>query len=140
MGICRATLIELGPTQIQVDCYVLPLGRVDIVLRVAWLETLGEVRSNWTEFSMKFKQEDGWVTLKGDSTMVRSTILAQSLQKMGDIDFCALIRAAEILGVMGGTCADLDGRQKEAQLCYYDTITPCLLNHLTFLPIDLRTT
>ena len=41
---------------IEVDCYVFPLGSVDIILRVAWLETLGEVRSNWAEPTMKFKQ------------------------------------------------------------------------------------
>ena len=73
------------------DCYVFPLGCVDIILGVAWLETLGEVRCKWVDSSMKFKQGGEWVTLFGDSTLVRSTISARSLQKMGNIEFCALI-------------------------------------------------
>ena len=38
--------IQLGSTQIQVDCFVFPLGTVDLILGISWLATLGEVRSN----------------------------------------------------------------------------------------------
>ena len=76
---CHAMNVQLGSTQIQVDCFVFPLGTVDLILGISWLATLGEVRSNWAEPSMKFKQGNEWVTPHGDPTLVRSAILVRSL-------------------------------------------------------------
>ena len=83
--VCHSVTIELGPTTIEVDCYVFPLGCVDNILGVVWLETLGKVQSNWDEPSMKFKQRGDRVTL------VRSTISARSLHKMGDKFLCTYL-------------------------------------------------
>ena len=90
-GTCHAVNVQLGSTQIQVDRFVFPLGIVDLILGISWLATLGEVRSNWVEPSMKFKQGNEWVTLRGDPTLVRSAISVRSLQKLCDVDFYALL-------------------------------------------------
>ncbi|KAF2285211.1 hypothetical protein GH714_039024 [Hevea brasiliensis] len=42
MGVCHDVKINLGNLEISVDCYVFPLGGVDLILGVAWLATLGE--------------------------------------------------------------------------------------------------
>ena len=62
-GVCYDVKVQLGPTQIQVDCYIFSLGTVDLILGISWLATLGEVRSNWAEPSMKFRKEGEWVIL-----------------------------------------------------------------------------
>ena len=96
---CPAVNVQLGSTQIQVDCFVIPLGTVDPNLGISWLATLGEVRSNWAESSMKFKQGKEWVTLLGDPTPVRLVVLVRALQKLCDVDFYVL-RANDIYKFM----------------------------------------
>lgn len=44
---------------------MLELGGVDMILGVAWLETLGNVEMDWGAMSMSFKSGDETVTLQG---------------------------------------------------------------------------
>lgn len=46
-GLCKDLSINLGPFTISLDCYVFPLGGVDVILGISWLETLGNVKMNW---------------------------------------------------------------------------------------------
>ena len=101
----------MDPTQVHIDCYVFPLGIVDVILGIAWLETLGEVCSYWAKSNMKFKQGGQWITLCGDPTLVRSTISVNSLNKMGDINFCAFICLAEISGTIDKAGNNLNEQQ-----------------------------
>ena len=85
-GLCHVVIIQLGSTEIQVNCFVFPLGTVDLILGITWFATLGEVRSNWIEPSMKFKQGKEWMTLRRDPTLVRSDASVRSLQKLCDVN------------------------------------------------------
>lgn len=45
------------------------LGNVDVILGVEWLETLGDVKSNWKEQMMSFKHNGITMALQGDSSL-----------------------------------------------------------------------
>ena len=110
-GVCRDVKVWLRSTWVQVDCYVFPLGTVDLILGIFWLATLGEVRSNWAELGMKFKKEGEWVILQGDPTIVRSSVSARSLQKMKDVEFCALLYSTELISPTVKTKTNLSEEQ-----------------------------
>lgn len=57
--------IQLGENNIVVDAYVLDLGGVDMILGVAWLETLGKVEMDWKGMFMIFKLGIETVKLEG---------------------------------------------------------------------------
>ena len=90
-----------------------PLGTMDLILGISWLATLGEVRSNWVEPSMKFKQGHEWVTLHRDPTLVRSALSIRSLQKLCDVDFYALLYSAKFFLSTGKTRLDLNIPQRK---------------------------
>jgi hypothetical protein len=45
--------------------YAIPIGRVDVVLRIQWLRTLGIVSTNYKELFMRFEFEGIQYELKG---------------------------------------------------------------------------
>ncbi|KAL5575524.1 hypothetical protein UlMin_017223 [Ulmus minor] len=51
----------------------------EVVLGVTWLHTLGEVRADWSRFTMRFRQAWTWVTLSGDPTLCHSPVSLTSL-------------------------------------------------------------
>ena len=55
---------------------------VDVVLGMEWLASLGEIRENFKELTLKIPTTEGSFTLKGEPTMVRSAILLRSIVKV----------------------------------------------------------
>ncbi|XP_073111247.1 uncharacterized protein [Elaeis guineensis] len=55
-GMCKHLQIQLGPCDIHADYFVFYLGGVDLILEVAWLATLGDIKFNWSKMTMGF----GW--------------------------------------------------------------------------------
>lgn len=53
-GLCEGLRVNLGSCEVVVDGYLFGLGGVDLTLGVAWLQTLGEVKVDWSNMSMKF--------------------------------------------------------------------------------------
>lgn len=49
--------------------YQFPLGEVDLILRVVWLESLGDIQANWKKMYLKFypveKTTDGAAEIVG---------------------------------------------------------------------------
>ncbi|KAG8388164.1 hypothetical protein BUALT_Bualt02G0097400 [Buddleja alternifolia] len=70
-GLCREVAIRLDSTSVSVDCYVFPLGGVDMILGIAWLETLGKMEVDWKKRYMTFNQEGKLVQLVGDGSSYR---------------------------------------------------------------------
>ena len=64
-GKCEGLLIAIGQNQIQINAFVLEIGGIDVILGMEWLETLGEVRTDWRRKIMIFQQGDKLITLKG---------------------------------------------------------------------------
>ena len=67
-GKCEGLWIDIGENQLQVNAYVLEMGGIDLILGMEWLETLGEVRTDWRKKIMSFQQGDRLITLKGYQT------------------------------------------------------------------------
>ena len=87
-GLCKGVNLQLaGSLEIKDDFLPLQLGSADIILGIQWLETLGNVTSNWKTQVMQFDIEGRTITLVGDPTLVHSQIslkaMLRTLRKTG---------------------------------------------------------
>ncbi|GER50518.1 ty3-gypsy retrotransposon protein [Striga asiatica] len=76
--------IQLQSIMMSLDCYIFPLGGIDIILGVAWLQTLGDIKANLTKMSIEFLQDNEEICLLGDPSLSRAPISLSSLQQMDD--------------------------------------------------------
>ena len=72
------------------------LGGVDVILGVAWLETLGEVKINWKSLSMSYKQDEHLVRLQGDPSLTKVVISPKSLLKINQIEAVSVLWEANL--------------------------------------------
>lgn len=70
----------MGEFLLNIDCYIFPLGGVDIILRVAWLQTLGEVKANWGTLQMSFYHQNKQITLSDSPEMMQAQNFAPRVQ------------------------------------------------------------
>ena len=54
-GKCHNVKIIMRDYNLTTTMYVIPIGRVDVVLGVQWLETLGHIIMNLKNYFMRFK-------------------------------------------------------------------------------------
>ncbi|KAL5564770.1 hypothetical protein UlMin_027934 [Ulmus minor] len=80
-GVCRGLKLCIQECAIVEKKFPFELGGVDVVLGVTWLRTLGEVRADWSRFTMHFRQAGIWVTLSGDPTLCHSPVSLTSLNR-----------------------------------------------------------
>lgn len=64
----------MGSLSIALNCYVFPLGGVDVILGISWLEMLGDVKVNWQWLTMWYRHNRVFVTLQGNSSLVRTPV------------------------------------------------------------------
>ncbi|GJS07399.1 ty3-gypsy retrotransposon protein [Tanacetum coccineum] len=57
-------------------------GSTDAILRIKWLQTLGDVRMNWKLLTMKFMVGLAEVTLCGDPSLCRSKLSLKAMEKL----------------------------------------------------------
>ncbi|XP_019188336.1 PREDICTED: uncharacterized protein LOC109182641 [Ipomoea nil] len=76
--------VNLGPVTMTLDCFVFPLGGVDMILGVAWLETLGNIKANWERMTMTFKVGDRPIQLSGDPSLSRLPVSVSALENPSD--------------------------------------------------------
>ena len=55
-GKCEGLVVEVGRKSLQLDAYILDLGGMDVILGVEWLQSLGEVKADWTKKTTSFVQ------------------------------------------------------------------------------------
>lgn len=80
-GVCRAVKVLMQNYTATTNLLPLTLGNADVILGVEWLETLGDVKSNWKEQRMSFKQDGKTVTLQGDSSLCNGPVSLKTLLK-----------------------------------------------------------
>lgn len=89
--------IRMQGVTIITDLFALPLGGLDVVLGIQWLEELGEVTTDYKTGTMRFKWGDGMVTIKSGTDDAIKEVgihsLARMWQKGGR---CYAIRVEEI--------------------------------------------
>ncbi|XP_074323394.1 uncharacterized protein LOC141660315 [Apium graveolens] len=94
-GLCRGVSLQLeGTVEVRDDFLPLELGNSDVILGVQWLETLGNVVSNWKTQVMQYEADGKTVTLVGDPALVHSEISLKAMLKT-------------ILEERGGICLEL---------------------------------
>lgn len=81
--------VNLGPVIMALG-FVFPLGGVDMILGVAWLETLGNIKANWARMTMTFKVGDRLIQLSGDPSLSRLPVSINALENPNDVDFSCI--------------------------------------------------
>ena len=57
--------IKVGQHVLHLNAYVLELGGIDMILGMEWLETLGEVKTDWRKQIMSYERGGKVITLEG---------------------------------------------------------------------------
>lgn len=74
-GVCKGVVLTIDEVTIVQNFLPLPLGSADIILGVAWLETLGKIQFDYRLSIMDFQVGDWKVHLKGDRGLVNPKFL-----------------------------------------------------------------
>ncbi|XP_031122125.1 uncharacterized protein LOC116025152 [Ipomoea triloba] len=83
--------VHLGSIVMPIDCFVFPLGGVDLILGIDWLRKLGDVMVNWANLTITFRIGDTLVQLVGDHSLDGLPISHSSLDKTEDIEYCCML-------------------------------------------------
>lgn len=78
----KAVPIQVQGVTIRADLFAIPLGGIDIVLGIQWLEELGEVVTDYKAGTMKFRWGDGMATLKSGADDQLKEVGLQSITRM----------------------------------------------------------
>ncbi|KAF3775437.1 hypothetical protein EJ110_NYTH50390 [Nymphaea thermarum] len=63
--VCKDVSLEMHKTPFKVNLYLLPIGGVDVVLRIQWMKPLKRTMLDWENMTMTFPKEGGGeITLK----------------------------------------------------------------------------
>ena len=111
-GLCRAVDISAGELKITADCYPFKLGGVDLILGIAWLETLGEVRVNWQKMTMTFATGGFLRKLQGDPALSTSPVSLKVILNTSDVDICFMLWATSVVESELSKGEAFDGRTK----------------------------
>ncbi|KOM56053.1 hypothetical protein LR48_Vigan10g194500 [Vigna angularis] len=90
-GRCEKIRVELGDATVEEEFFVFELGEVDVILGVAWLGNLGEVRVNWGEMTMIYNVDGRKIKIRGDPTLARQLVEPRTLSKIVDAVSWALV-------------------------------------------------
>ncbi|KAG8501067.1 hypothetical protein CXB51_003130 [Gossypium anomalum] len=80
----RNLKVGIQGTKITTDFYVLPLKGTKMVLRVAWMATLGPVTMDFSKLQFKFEQGDGEQVWQGETRTEPLPVCFQSLIRMAE--------------------------------------------------------
>eukprot|EP00253_Pinus_taeda_P007175 PITA_07175 len=83
-GKCHNIKLSMGEFVLTSPMLSIPMGRVDVVLGVQWLQSLGTIAFNFQELFMKFFVEGKEVELRGIAGKSRKIISSNDLQKVLD--------------------------------------------------------
>lgn len=114
-GCCEQVALEMGEAKVVERFYLFELGGVEVILGVEWLEKLGEVTVDWRELTMKYRQGDKRITLKGDPTLERRVVGPQALQKIDEVAVWLLVWKLSSCEThtSGPKCSGMTERQRQ---------------------------
>lgn len=67
--------MDLGKLLVTSNCFLVPLGGVDLILGIAWLQTRGEVQVNWVTMQTTLEYRGSSITLAGNPSYTRQVLL-----------------------------------------------------------------
>ncbi|KAL8151600.1 hypothetical protein V2J09_021408 [Rumex salicifolius] len=95
-GICRALSLHFGTCKMEIDCYPFDLGGIDVILGFSWLLTMRKTLVDWEAMTIEFDDGLGQkVTIHGDPTLAVSEVSMNSLHKLGEIEYQAVVWQVE---------------------------------------------
>lgn len=68
--------LQMQGLKIQQNLYNIDLGGVNVILGIAWLAGLGDIRANFRELTLRILVIEGYHTLKGDSVLTKVVALS----------------------------------------------------------------
>lgn len=114
IGMCKNLNLQLSQLLIEMDFYSFPLGGMDVILGMSWLETLGDVQANWKEMTIKFQVGKQQICLEGDSSFSMEVGSIRSLRKTKEVMYSALLWPVETSVTVRSEDEQLDPLQKLA--------------------------
>lgn len=75
-GVCHQVPFTLQQVNDVADFILLELGKVDMVLGIQWLRTLGKCAMDWETHEMSFTFKGQRVTLTGDASLIQGGVQA----------------------------------------------------------------
>ena len=82
MGKCHKVKLPVDDYELETGFYTVPLGGVDFVLGIQWLQTLGTYYANHQKQFIKFKWEGRQYKLYGFQTPPTQIISSQQMKKL----------------------------------------------------------
>ena len=79
---CHKVKLQIQDFNLESELYVVPLGGVDVVLGVQWLQTLGTYSVNHQEHFIKFKWQGKSYKLYGFQPPQTQVVSSQQMEKM----------------------------------------------------------
>lgn len=73
-GICKSVMVLLQGITMVNDFLPLDLGKMDVILGMLWLCTIGFMGVHWPTLTMTFAAGNEQVTLKGDPSLTRAEV------------------------------------------------------------------
>lgn len=115
---CRDIVLRVQGLSIVQTFYPFPLRGIDAVLGIEWLSTLGEVKVNWRQLTMKIGKKSNRVCLIGDPALSRTQASLQSvmrtMKKKGEAFLVECYR-------MEGNSEEYQQTQQRFKSCYIST-------------------
>ena len=71
VGKCHKVKLQIQDYNLESEFYAVPLGGVDVVLGIQWLQTLGTYSANHQEHFIKFKWQGERYKLYGSNPLAR---------------------------------------------------------------------
>lgn len=68
---------------------------MDLILGIAWLATLGDVKVKWGMFTMTFMDQGQPIVVQGDPNLAKTMISPKALMKISDIEAVSVLWNAE---------------------------------------------
>lgn len=80
-GSCKGVEQQLQDIKVIQKFCPIKLGSAYLILGMQWLESLGNIATNWQNLTMKFKHEGRLVCLRGDPTVTQTIVSLKSMVK-----------------------------------------------------------
>jgi len=94
-GCCQEVEAKLENYTLKETFFLFELGGEDLILGVAWLTTLGDVKVNWKTLTMNFCIEGQNVQIRGDYKLTRTLVTPKVLKQEKGIEVVSLIWGTE---------------------------------------------
>ena len=78
-GVCRNVKLEMQGLGFEIDCITLELGKVDLVLGIQWLRTLGKCEIDWITQEWSFWHKGRRAMLSSELDLHQLQLALQSL-------------------------------------------------------------